>query len=63
MTTYLDEVKATEAMRRRNRAGDSTFVVVDGPRDGEWTVMPATDAICGGFAYMWEHGWGLRHAN
>ena len=55
IVTTTNEDEAVEIMRRRNRAaGSPVFVLVDGPEDGEFSVMPLAEAIDSGFAYRWE---------
>jgi hypothetical protein len=59
MKTYTDESQAYNAMRDLNRAmvaADNTrdlLVLVDGPEDGQWTVMELKEAIAGEFTYRW----------
>lgn len=55
--SFTDETEATNLMRSRNRVrrGRARLsVVVDGPNDGEFTVMDLPDAIDNGFLYRWE---------
>ena len=55
IVTTTNEEEAVEIMRRRNRAaGHPAFVLVDGPDDGEFTVMPLDEAVDNGFLYRWE---------
>jgi len=57
MTTTKDEDEARRLMASRNRTRrgrTDLAVMVDGPGDGEFTVMDLRDAIEGGFAYRWE---------
>jgi len=57
MHTTTDENEARELMVSRNRTarGSAELVVmVDGPNDGEFTVMDLRDAVEGGFMYTWE---------
>lgn len=57
MTTTTDEDEARRLMvsRNRTRRGRTDLtVMVDGPGEGEFTVMDLRDAINGGFAYRWE---------
>ena len=49
MMTFRTEEQAQEYCRRRNHGSIKT-VIVEGPEDGEWTVMPSMDAVDGGFA-------------
>ena len=53
MTTYTDEYKAHSAATLSSH-GHKMYVVVDGPQDGEYTVMDIQDAIDGGFCYSWR---------
>ncbi len=57
--TTTNEAEAVDAMRARNRAAvangrSDMYVLVDGPEDGEFTVMPLADAVEGEFLYRWE---------
>ena len=53
--TLTDESAAIDLMRRLNLARrDVIAVLVDGPGDGEFTVMSLRDAIEGEFTYRWE---------
>jgi hypothetical protein len=57
MKTLTDENEAADWMRllNRSRRGRTDLsVMVDGPDDGEFTVMDLRDAIEGDFAYSWE---------
>ncbi len=57
MVTFKNEDEARRLMVSRNqtrRGRTELAVLVDGPRDGEFTVMSLRDAIDGGFAYRWE---------
>jgi hypothetical protein len=57
MTTTTNEDDARNLMlsRNRTRRGRTDMaVMVDGPGDGEFTVMSLRDAIGGGFTYRWE---------
>jgi len=57
MKTMTDETKARDLMvlLNRSRRGRAELVVmVDGPNDGEFTVMGLRDAIENEFAYRWE---------
>jgi hypothetical protein len=57
MRTFTNEADARERMRllNRSRRGRTELVVmVDGPDDGEFTVMELRDAVEGGFLYSWE---------
>lgn len=57
MVTFTDEDKARALMvsRNRTRRGRTELtVVVDGPNDGEFTVMGLREAVENGFAYRWE---------
>jgi hypothetical protein len=57
--TYTNEDAATTEMTQINRAqmnvGDRTelVVLVDGPGDGEFTIMRLAEAIDNGFIYRW----------
>ena len=61
MRTYSDEAEALEVMRLRNRAykraGNfrDVCVAVDGPDDGETTLMDISEAINGDFLYRVEY--------
>ena len=50
---YTDEYEAHASAARRSR-GRAMYVVVDGPQDGEHTVIDIQDAIDGGFYYSWR---------
>jgi hypothetical protein len=55
--TTTDERDALQRMRLMNqsrRGRTELSVMVDGPDDGEFTVMDLRDAIEGGFGYRWE---------
>lgn len=57
MRTFTSEDEARRLMVNRNhtrRGKTDLTVLVDGPDDGEWTVMDLRDAIEGGFLYSWE---------
>ena len=57
MKTMTDERKARDLMVlwNRSRRGRAELVVmVDGPDDGEFTVMELREAIENDFAYRWE---------
>ena len=57
MKTMGSEEEARDLMRDRNRTrrGKTDLsVVVEGPDDGQWTVMDLRDAIESGFSYSWE---------
>ena len=56
IVTTTNEDEAVEIMRRRNReaGGLPAYVLVDGPGDGEFAVMPLDEAVEGDFAYRWE---------
>lgn len=59
MITTNNEEQAVRIMRSRNRAAATSrrpdwFVLVDGPADGEFTVMDLRDAVEAGFGYSWE---------
>ena len=57
MVTMTDESEARALMvsRNRTRRGRTELtVMVEGPEDGEFTVMGLRDAVEGGFAYRWE---------
>lgn len=61
MITNNNEDQAVEIMRNRNRAVAAAnarrpewSVLVEGPADGEYTVMSLREAVDGGFAYSWE---------
>ncbi len=58
MRTMASEDEARNLMVTRNRARRDRrvdiAVVVEGPGDGEWTVMDLRDANDGGFLYSWE---------
>lgn len=55
MKTFTDETQARDYAQRKTRrsGGREVYVVVDGPDDGEWTVMSLTDTIDGEFLYSW----------
>ena len=53
MKTMNDEEAAHRIAASRN-AGRLEYVVVEGPGDGEWTVMHITDAIENDFLYSWR---------
>ncbi len=52
--TFSDESAAESYCRRRNahRKGN-VLVIVDGPRENEWTVMPCRMAVENGSVYRW----------
>lgn len=57
--TTTNEDRAVQIMRSRNRAAAATgrdewFVLVDGPGDGEFTVMPLDEAVDSEFLYRWK---------
>ena len=55
--TTTDETEARERMvfmNRARRGRTELSVMVDGPNDGEFTVMDLRDAIESEFAYRWE---------
>jgi hypothetical protein len=57
MRTLTNEDEARRLMVSRNRTrADRTdiAVMVDGPNDGEFTVMDLRDAVENGFMYTWE---------
>lgn len=61
MKTFTAEQKARDFMRMKNNTGLATLtpckslhVMVDGPDDLEFTVMPLKEAIEMGFSYEWE---------
>ena len=58
MKTFTSEQKATDFMRMKNRTAVNPSrqlnVMVDGPDDLEFTVMPLKEAIEMGFNYKWE---------
>lgn len=58
MKTYTNEGKAVTEMKRLNRFAikktSDLYALVDGPDDGEYTIMPLKDAIDGGFGYRWD---------
>lgn len=58
MKTFASEQKARDFMRMKNRTAvnpsRSLNVMVDGPDDLEFTVMPLREAIDMGFSYEWE---------
>lgn len=54
MTIYTDKDAAWETMRVHNQVtvkARDFFVLVDGPDDGQYTVMTLHDAQLHGFAY------------
>jgi hypothetical protein len=51
-STYDSEGTATTAAHIRSAHGE-TYVVVAGPREGEWSVVSLADAIAAGSAYTW----------
>ena len=53
MKTMDNEDAAHALAASRNQHGVD-YVVVDGPEDGEWTVMHILDAIENGFLYSWR---------
>lgn len=59
MTTYPSRDEAHAAMLAKNRANAAAgnrrelVVLVDGPDEGEATVMPLRDAIEAEFLYEW----------
>lgn len=53
--TNEDEARALMVSRNRTARGSAALVVmVDGPNDGEFTVMDLRDAVENGFLYTWE---------
>jgi hypothetical protein len=58
MRTVANEDQARTLMVSRNRARcdrrEDISVMVEGPGDGEWTVLNLRDAIAAGFLYRWE---------
>ena len=60
MMHFDDEATAMTEMRRANTGVLKTtsdrplMVVVDGPLDGDFTVMSVQDAIDNDFLYRWE---------
>jgi hypothetical protein len=56
MKTFTSEQKASDFMRMKNRArvNSDVSVLVDGPDDLEFTVMPLKEAVEMGFSYEWE---------
>ena len=60
MTTYNNEFIARSRMKMKNEcrknAGNNNDlqVMVDGPGEGEFTIMPIKEAIENGFSYSWE---------
>ena len=57
MMTFRSEDDARRLMVTRNltrRDRSAIAVLVEGPDDGEWTVMDLRDAIENGFSYSWE---------
>jgi hypothetical protein len=57
MKTMTDEAAARDLMvlyNRSRRAGAELVVLVDGPDEGEFTVMELRDAIENEFAYRWD---------
>ena len=55
--TTTDESAARERMvflNRTRRGRTELSVIVDGPDDGDFTVMNLRDAIEFGFGYTWE---------
>ncbi len=59
MKTFEEEAEAVQYMRTINKArkkanNNDIVVLVDGPADGEFTVMELKEAIESGFAYRWE---------
>jgi hypothetical protein len=55
MRTFADEAVALDAMRGLNRHSRfKTWVMVEGPDDNEFTILPMRDAIDGEFFYRWE---------
>lgn len=54
LKTFTNEDLAYDFMRRRNASDRHNFLVlVDGPNDGEWTVMDIRTAIESDFPYQW----------
>jgi hypothetical protein len=54
-TTDENEARHLMVFRNRSRRGRTDLtVIVDGPDDGEFTVMDLRDAIENEFAYRWE---------
>ncbi len=58
-STFTDEGDAMQYMQDINRGrlatGNTDIVVmVDGPIDGEYTIMELADAVDGDFAYRWD---------
>jgi hypothetical protein len=57
MKTFTSEQKASDFMRMKNRTqvgNRNITVMVDGPDDLEFTVMPLKEAVENGFSYTWE---------
>jgi hypothetical protein len=56
MKTFTSKHKASDFMRMKNQTAvkPSLNVMVDGPDDLEFTVMPLKEAIDMGFSYEWE---------
>ena len=56
METFDDEAKAVDYMKRKNKSikSNDVYVIVEGPDDGEWTVMTQREAVEYGFSYRWE---------
>jgi hypothetical protein len=54
-TPHQDEARDLMVARNRSRRGRTEMVVmVEGPGDGEFTVMSLREAIDGEFLYRWE---------
>ena len=49
--TNEDAAHALAGARNQHRLD---YVVVEGPEDGQWTVMHISDAIENDFAYSWR---------
>lgn len=56
--TLKSEDVALDVMRQLNRFAldhaEDTYVIVDGPENGDYTVMDLRDATDAGFLYRWE---------
>ena len=61
MRTYRSEAMALEMMRLRNRSAEragnykTVCVMVEGPNDGDFTLMDLRDAVDAGFGYRIEY--------
>ena len=53
MKTFTDENAAHTVASSRN-GSRVDYVVVDGPEEGQYTVMHILDAIDGCFSYSWR---------